>query len=169
MYLLPTSNYLRRNVLMGKRLNQSSKTPNTISHQARVKKELKDLGVSWFGLHKLESHYLPSIIHPNEKLGGVVYGHHKDGFAMLVATDRRVIFLDKKPLTVNEDEISYFVVSGVSVNQTGFVSTVTLHTRIKDYPIRTFNLKCAQIFMKYIELRSLEHKYTKEGRYDQLT
>jgi hypothetical protein len=114
----------------------------------------------------MESEYLPAIIHPDEEIGGVVYGHHPEGFAMLVATDRRIIFLDKKPMFEVEDEVTYDVVSGVSIGHAGFGSTVVLHTRIKDYPIRTYNLKCAYGFVEYIEARCLEHKNERGNRYD---
>lgn len=126
------------------------------SHTERVKEELQALGVSRFGLMRMESRYLPNIIHPNETIGGVVYGSHEDGSVMIVATDRRIIFLDKKPLFVNEDEMSYAMVGGISMSHAGWGTVVTLHTRLKDYKLRTYNRKCAQGFMRYLEMRSLE-------------
>lgn len=136
-------------------------------HKARVRRDLRRLGVSRFGMSSMEAKHLPRIIHPTEQLGGVVYGFHQDGYVMLVATDRRIIFLDKKPLFINEDEISYFVVSGISFSNVGWGSTVTLHTRIQDYTIRTFNRACAESFVEFIELRCLEN-YKKEDQDDYL-
>ena len=127
------------------------------NHRRRIQRELKQLGVSKAALASKEGKYLPLVIHPDEQIGGIVYGFHEDGFAMLVATDRRVIFLDRKPLFSNEDEVNYYVVSGVKYGHVGLLSTVTLHTRIRDYSIKTFNHKCAKGFVEYIETRSLEH------------
>lgn len=132
----------------------------SLAHSMRVRQELKALGASNFVLATSESRYLPRLIHPEEHIGALIYGHHKDGFAILVATDMHVIFLDKKPLFVNQDDISYSVVSGVSYSNVGFDSVVTLHTRIKDYAIRSFNNKCVAGFVKYIESQSIEHAYT---------
>lgn len=132
----------------------------SLAHSMRVRQELAALGASRFALATSESQYLPRLIHPEEHIGALVYGHHKDGFAMLIATNMRVIFLDKKPLFVNQDDISYSVVSGVSYGNAGFDMLVTLHTRIKDYAIRSFNKKCAVGFVKYIESQSVEHAYT---------
>ena len=126
-------------------------------HKRRVLQELRDAGASGYGLMHMESHYLPQIIHPNEHIGGVIYGHFEEGFAMLVATDLRVIFLDRKPFFTNQEEITYDVVSGINFGHAGFSSSVTLHTRIKDYHIRTLNLRCADQFVEYIEYRCLEH------------
>lgn len=100
--------------------------------------------------------------HQGEHIMGVVRGHHQDGYVMLLATDRRVVFVDKKPLFAKQDELTYDVVSGVSMSTAGFGSTVTLHTKVKDYTIRTFNEKCAAGFVSYIESRRLEHSKGEE-------
>ena len=104
-----------------------------------------------------EVHYLPKVIHPNENIIGAVYGHSRNGFAIILATDKRIIFLDKKPLYVVEDEITYGVVSGVSFGHAGIGSTVILHTRIKDYKFQTLNKQCAKGFVKAIEERCVEY------------
>lgn len=131
-----------------------------VDHRQRIMNELKAAGVSKYALWTQESRYLPKIIHDDEHIGGVVYGHHEDGFAMLIATERRVIFLDTKPLFKNEDEIDYNVVIGVNFSHAGFGSTVILHTHIKDYPIRTMNRRCAERFVRFIESRRIEHVHT---------
>lgn len=156
MYTIPKSNYLRRSVAVNNKRTWVAEPVNLPNHEDRITAELKGLGVSKFALGRMESRYLPQIIHADEHLGGVVYGHHEDGYAMLVATDKRVIFLDRKPFYVNEDEISYDIVSGINFSHAGVGSTVTLHTRIREYAFRTFNRKCAQQFVRYIEQRSLE-------------
>lgn len=163
MYMLPKTNYLRRS------LTTHTSVPTVIdrhTHNSRVKQALILLGVSPIGLWMLESRYLPRIIHADEQLGGVVYGFYDNGTAMLVATDRRVIFLDKKPLFVNEDEITFAVVSGVKLSHSGLGCMVTLHTRVKDYKIRSFNTRSAKKFVKFIESRCLENPDIKEDPYD---
>ncbi len=125
-------------------------------HAKRVKNELIKAGVTGYGLIKAESRYLPQIIHETEHIGGAVYGQFGVGSAMLVATNHRVIFLDRKPLFTTNDELTYDVVSGVKLNQSGLFNTVVLHTRIADYTLRYVNLKCAQHFVRYIESRRLE-------------
>lgn len=153
MYTMPTkSSYLRRNPLVSSNYRKVVKV-DPRDHQRRIFQELKKLGMTRQGLATMESQYLPNVIGKDEHICGVLYGFHQDGYAMLVATDKKVIFLDKKPMFINEDEISYFVVSGIRLNRAGFGSVVTLHTRIKDFKIRTFNKRCADGFMRYIESR----------------
>lgn len=136
------------------------------SSEGRIRQELLALGASKIALNSMEARHLPSVIHANEHIGGMVYGHHEDGMAMLVATDKRIIFIDKKPLFVNEDEITYDVVSGVRFSHAGFGSTVALHTRAKDYTFKTLNQICARGFVEYIELRCLEHDRERRAYYD---
>ncbi len=122
--------------------------------RSRVYKELSAAGMTSYGFIKMETLYLPKIIHDNEQIHGVVYGKtvkDKIGSAMLVATNRRIIFLDCKPLYTTSDEVSYDVVSGVKMNVAGLFAGVTLHTRVRDYGLRFVNMKCARNFVEYIE------------------
>ncbi len=158
MYALPRTNHLRRGLLVNKDREALMKKakPTPTKHATRVKDELRRLGMSRYGLWKLEARYLPHIIHADEHLRGIVYGHHIEGSALLVATDRRIIYLDRKPLFMNQDEVTYDVVSGVSYSFAGAEATVTLHTRVKDYTLRTYNKKTAEGFIEFIERHCLE-------------
>ncbi len=127
-----------------------------LSHSERITKELTAAGMSSYGLRKAESRYLPQVIHADEHIGGVVYGRYENGGGMLIATDKRVIFLDVKPLFTTNDEVTYNVVSGFKINRTGVVNSVTLHTKVKDFTLRYVNRLCATKFKTYLESRSIE-------------
>jgi len=125
-------------------------------HEKRIKAELINAGVSKYGLLKLESRHLPEIIHPGEHIEAVAYGLSKNYSAMLAATDRRLIYLDRKPFFTISDEITYEMVAGIGYNIQGRFTAVTLHTRLGDYPLRFVNHKAAEKFVHYIEVRRLE-------------
>ncbi len=131
-------------------------------HRERIRHELIAAGVTSYGLIKAESRYLPRIINENEHIAAVIYGQHHSSSAMLLATDQRVIYLDKKPMTVHEDEINYAVVSGVQHTVHIFFATVILHTAVTNYELRFVNLKCAGRFADYIEERIVEAKNDKK-------
>lgn len=126
------------------------------SHDKRVTTELKAFGIGWWAWWHTELGRLPAIIGADEHIGGIVYGYRGWSFAVLVATDRRVIFLNSDPFFTDEEEVTYDVVSGISYDHLIF-TTLTLHTRVKDYRLLTFNAHCAQGFRQYIEQRALEH------------
>ena len=156
MYTLPRTAYPRKLPPTG--IQYSAQPIHPLSPLERIKHQLANVAASRMAINSLEGKYLPQIIHTDEQIQGVVYGKSVDGMAMLIATDRRAIFLDKKPLFVNEDEVTYDVVSGVSHGHVGIGSTVTLHTRIKDFTIKTLNEKSARIFIEAIEARCVEHQ-----------
>ncbi len=134
-------------------------------HTSRIIEELKNVGMTSYGLLKMETAKLPHIMHEDEHIGGVVYGHttgDKIGSAMLVATDKRVLFIDVKPFFTASDEVSYDVVSGIKHNHVGPFAGVVLHTRVRDYGMRFVNNKCADTFVKFIE-KHIEHR-AKENR-----
>lgn len=128
------------------------------NHDERVKQELEAVGLGNYGLMKGETRHLAAIIHEDEHIGGVIYGRYGGGGGMLVATNKRVLFLDHKLFFKKTDEISYDVVSGVSYNKQGDYAGVTLHTRLGDYTLRYVNNKIANRFVHYIENVQIEHE-----------
>lgn len=133
----------------------------SVQHRARVRSELKQVSISSFGLLRSEARYLPEIIYDDETIGGAIYGIDQNGWCMLVATEKRVIYLDKKPFFITKDIITYDVVSGVQSNVVGPFSTVTLNTRSGGYSLRFVNAGAASTFASYIEKRRLSG-----GEYD---
>lgn len=135
----------------------------TKAHIDRISKELEAVGVSNYGKSKFAARYVPKIIHDDEHIKAVVYGRYKEGegmfgysAGMLIATDRRVIFLDHKPGFTSMDELTYDAVVGVKELSSGLGSSVTLHTRMADFTIRFANTKGIRQFMEYVEKRRLD-------------
>lgn len=151
MNQLASTNYVPSRTTRGTTLEERA-------HRERVLNDLKRAGAGWYGMLKLETSYLPLLIHPDETLAAAVYGFNDDGSVMMVATDRRIIYLDKKPMFIKSDDITYDVVSGVSYGHTGPFTTVTLHTRLGDFSMHLVSLRCAKRFVEFIERRCLEHQ-----------
>lgn len=63
-----------------------------------VLKQLKKIGFNPNGWGKGEVNELHTIILPDEEILEVANGFYEGGFAMIVATDVRVLIVDKKPL-----------------------------------------------------------------------
>lgn len=141
--------------------------------QDEINKVLRQLGAVMYDFWLPETHALPFIIGPDEKINGIVYGRYKRGGAepsvgrgALVATDSRILLVDKKPLFLKCDELSYKVVSGVTYTRVGPAGTVTLHTRAGDIEIRTLNQNCAHKFVESIEAACFKDRDTKENHHD---
>lgn len=63
-----------------------------------VDKQLKAIGFNHHGWGRGELRELPHILLPDEEVYEVVNGFYEGGFALLVATDVRLLLIDKKPL-----------------------------------------------------------------------
>lgn len=139
--------------------------PHAKQHIDRIHNELKACGVSRWGFMYQECSYLPLLLHYDEHIKGVVYGNSDNNRAMMVATDRRVIYLDKKPLFFKSDELTYNVVSGVSYGQIGYSGTLVLHTKMGDFKFKVLNKRCALGFKAYIDTR-IENTVREASGYD---
>lgn len=140
-------------------------------HKKQLYADLKSLGAVQYNLRLPETHCLPEIIHLDERLQGIVYGRYKqhprygqeskapsNGRGALVVTDKRVLFIDKKPLFLRCDEVPYDIISGVTYTKAGLIGTVTLRTRAGDFAIRTLNQRCATRFVEAIEAICFEQR-----------
>lgn len=123
----------------------------------KINDMLKVVGVTKLGLLTPESKVLVDVLHDDEIIGGVVYGKYTGGLAWLVATNKRIIFIDKKPFFTATDELSYDIVSGVKSSKGGMFASVILHTRLGDYTVSYVNIRCAKIFINFIENKRLEN------------
>lgn len=127
------------------------------SHKERIKIELSHAGVSSYGLLKMEARYLHEIIGEKEHVMAAAYGLSNTFSGMLVATDKRIIYTERKPFYKVVDEVSYSMVSGIRYNLRGNRASVILHTRIGDYGLRFVNKKAAEKFVSYIEAVRLQN------------
>jgi len=141
-------------------------------HRIQIEKAIKELGADVYDRLLPETHMLPLVIRPKEIIEGLVYGRYEYesqngtdiGRGTLVATDQRVLLLDKKPMFIRCDELPYRIVSGITRTAVWFTSNIVLHTRTGDIHLRTFNPRCARNFTEAIdmELRNRDEK----RRYD---
>lgn len=140
---------------------------------AELGKALRHLGADAYDFLVPETAVLIKVIRTDEQILGIVYGRYKQksadgifiGRGALIATDKRILLLDKKPLYLNTDEIAYYVVSGVDYTRVGPVGTVVLHTRVGDIQVRTFNRKCAESFVSSVESMIFEQNDFKPQSY----
>lgn len=131
-----------------------------VEHKNRILAALKAVGAGSYNMLLPETHSMYLVIHPFEQITGVVYGRYKQdrqglqpitGRGVLVATDKRIVFVDKKPLFIRSIEISYMVVAGIAYSRVGLIGTVTLYNKTGDIRIRTFNQTCAYHFVEAVE------------------
>ena len=121
------------------------------AHIRRVRQELALNGITRHGLARAESCYVPDIIDPDEHIKAAILGRRAGGAAMLIATDERLIFLDRMPLIAISDEMSFKAVSTVKHYSIGPFATVELHSKEGEYVLNRVDKRAAAAFVRFIE------------------
>jgi len=132
-----------------------------------IKDELRQRGAVAYNMWLPETKYLPHILHKDEHIMGSVYGKYKDGRGVLIATDQRVLVLNKKPGFMHCDELTFMIIGGVTFTRGPLFGYVILHTRLGDFSFRTFNMKNAANFVDYIEVKCVQN--LNGEKYDHVT
>ncbi len=126
-------------------------------HRAETHYTLRSLGANKYDLSLPETRYIAQVLREDEIILGAVYGKYEKvnlphaGRGLLVITDRRILLIDKKPLFVQYDEVTFDVVSGVQYGKALIGAAITLNTRMGNVVIRTFNDYCAKKFVQTVE------------------
>ena len=140
-------------------------------HKRQVYADLRKIGADNYDMWLPETNYLPSILHADEQLIGVVYGRYQQkgrygeepktlstGRGMLAVTNQRILFLDKKPMFLRSDTIPRAIVSGITFSKTLFGAYIGLHTRAGDFSIRTYNPRAAEHFVEAVKALCFDQK-----------
>lgn len=124
-----------------------------MADSSRINDELKNVGVSVYGRWKHPSKLLHTIIRDDEHIEAAAYGQSAQGSAMLVATDKRVIFVEGNMMYNSSDDFGYGVVSGVNHQSSALFEAVTLYTKLHTYHLTYVNRASAERFVKVVEDR----------------
>lgn len=142
-------------------------------HADRIRQELREAGVSHMAMLRFTARYLPKVIHDDEHIKAAVFGRHKESEGLfgyiegiLVATDKRILYLDHEPGFTTMDEISYEVVSGVRESTSGIHSSLTLFTKMGNYTVSFARDIPVKKFADYIEARRIDDTHTYNKAYD---
>ncbi|MBX4190698.1 PH domain-containing protein [Candidatus Saccharibacteria bacterium] len=87
--------------------------------------ELRFRSSRWF---RAEIHELQHILMDHEKIVALACGRYFGSFALLVATDQRLLLVDKRVFFMNIEDTRYDMISDIEFNSQVYSATVTIHT-----------------------------------------
>lgn len=130
-----------------------------------IKAQLQHLdGTSKF-LGRKEIKELPAILWEDEKLEKLVQGRYGNGMGVLVATNKRLVFVDKGLISLRVEDFPYKNVSSIQY-QTGMVfGKITIFTSGNKADIDQIDKKQAKDFAEYVRNRISNYE-TKEAPVD---
>lgn len=99
---------------------------------------------------------LRNILTPDEQIIGAVNGSYVHGFAMLVATDHRVLLIDKKPLFLSLEDLRYDMISEVTYSTGILTATLTILISTKKLQFKSIRLRKLRLLTAYIQQHIME-------------
>ena len=93
--------------------------------------QLRAINVDFHLWGKAEIRELQHILVPNERIMHCVKGRYEGGFAVLVATDRRLLLIDKKPFFLTLEDVRYDMISEIDYSHRLLEASVKLRTSSK--------------------------------------
>src|SRR5580692_10836308 len=105
-----------------------------------INEQLKRLGFSLNGWGRSEIRELPHILLPGEEIYELVNGTYEGGFALAVATDARLLLVDKKPMNyLTVEDIRFDMISEIDYSHRLLGAQIGISTGSRDLTFRSFN------------------------------
>jgi hypothetical protein len=108
--------------------------------QQSIEKQLKRIGFKRRGWGKGEIDELQHIILPDEEIYECVNGIYEGGFALLLATDVRVLLIDKKPLNfLTVEDLRFEMINELDYSHRLFGAQINIASGNKTLRFRSYN------------------------------
>lgn len=104
-----------------------------------VEQQLKQIGCNFRVWGRAELKELCEILLPGEKIAQAVNGQYEGGFAMLVATDFRVLLIDKKPKYLTLKDVRFDMITELDFSSRMLNSTIRVYTPNKELRFTAIN------------------------------
>lgn len=105
-----------------------------------IEEQLKRIHFNQHGWGRSEARELPHIILPDEEIYEVVNGIYEGGFALLVATDIRVLLIDKKPMNfLTVEDLRFDMINEIDYNHRMIGARISISAGAKNLKFRSYN------------------------------
>lgn len=121
-----------------------------------IEQQLKRLGIAIKSWGSAEINELQHILTPEESITGLVHGWYDNGFATLVATDQRLLLIDKKPFFLTVEDVRYDMIAEVDFNGRLVDATIIVNTINKTLRFTTFRQKRLRGLCSYVQQRVMQ-------------
>jgi hypothetical protein len=96
-----------------------------------VKNQLRSIGHRYSVFGRAEMKELQNILHPDENIVQCAYGYYHGGSGLLVATNKRLLLVDKRPFYLNLEIIPFDQIKFVEFSAKLLQGTLYLESGIK--------------------------------------
>ncbi|HSX35878.1 MAG TPA: PH domain-containing protein [Patescibacteria group bacterium] len=123
---------------------------------AQVEAQLKKIGCNfrWWGRPEIRE--LAKILMPDEIIAGCVNGRYENGFALLCATNHRLLLIDRKPMFLSLEDIRFDMITEMDFNARLMDSTVFIMTPNRKLSFSCWNRDRLREIMNFTQRRVME-------------
>jgi hypothetical protein len=122
-----------------------------------VERQLKRIGCNFQMWGRGEANELRNVLMDGETLAHCVNGHYTGGFAMLCATDHRVLLIDKKPMSyLHVEDVRFEMISEFDYSHRLLNATVHIYATTKTLSFTSWNHHQLRSLLSYIQQRVIE-------------
>ncbi|MDL2363546.1 MAG: PH domain-containing protein [Patescibacteria group bacterium] len=129
-----------------------------------VEKQLKKLKFNMHSWGRTEAKELPNILLADEIIYEVVNGMYDGGFALLVATDVRVLLVDKKPLNyLTVEDFRFDMINEIDYNHRLIGAHISLSAGGKTLKFMSYNQQRLRKLITHVQ-HCIAHGKKQEGK-----
>lgn len=135
---------------------------------AVIDEQLKAVGCHTRAWGRAEVRELCDILLPGETIAAAVNGQYEGGFGMLVATDFRVLLVDKKPKYLTLKDVRFDMITELDIAARLMDSTVKIYTPNREIKFTSFNSGRLRKLFKHTQHKVMEiRNHYMMGQYQQ--
>ncbi len=124
-----------------------------------VEEQLKAIGCNFRYWGRSELKELSQVLLPGEQIAQCVNGSYEAGFAMLCATDFRVLLIDKKPKYLTLKDIRFDMITELDFSNRLLDSTIRIYTPNKELRFTTPSAKRLRKLFAHTQQKVMEIRH----------
>jgi Bacterial PH domain len=130
-----------------------------------VETQLDSIGANYKFWGRAEILELQHILVPGERIQACLNGHYSGGFATFVATDQRLLIVDKKVFFLTVEDMRYDMISEVDFGAQLLSGTIRVCTPTKTLIFTNYKPKILRQLASYIQQRVMQvrHQYMEQS------
>lgn len=129
-----------------------------------IEEQLKRIGFNHHGWGRTEVQELQNIILPDEEIYECVNGFYEGGFALLLATDVRVLLIDKKPLNyLTIEDLRFDMINEIDYNHRLIGAYISISAGNKNLKFTSVNQPRLRKLIGHVQRCMAEFKKTESS------
>lgn len=122
----------------------------------QVERQLKQVGCNFQFWGRSEVKELRNILMPSETIAHCANGRYQNGFAMLCATDHRLLLVDHKPMFLSVEDIRYDMIAEIDYNRNLLDATINIITPSRKLVFSSWSMYHLREVLNYTQAQIMD-------------